>query len=160
MNIANNTVVAFFYELRDGGGQLLEGNIGETPTLYLHGANNIIPGLEEAMAGRQAGDSFEVTLPPEQAYGLVQENQQQRIPAKYLKHEGKLSPGKIVRFNTDQGQRTATVVKVGKFSVDIDTNHPLAGKTLTFNITIDSVREATDEERQHGHAHGVGGHQH
>ena len=103
MKITDNTVVAFFYELRDGGGQRLEGNIGETPTLYLHGANNMIAGLEDAMAGRQAGDSFEITLPPEKAYGLVQENQQQRIPAKYLKHEGKLSPGKVVRFNTDQG---------------------------------------------------------
>lgn len=160
MEIDTNCVVAFHYELRDSSGSVLESNFGETPTLYLHGANNIIPGLEKAFSKRQAGDDFEVTLPPEQAYGVVQEGKQQRIPAKYLKHEGKLRVGQIVRFNTDQGSRSATVVKVGKFSVDVDTNHPLAGKTLTFTIHIDSVRAATAEEREHGHAHGEGGHQH
>jgi FKBP-type peptidyl-prolyl cis-trans isomerase SlyD len=160
MEVANHRVVAFFYELRDEDGNQLESNFGEQTTLYLHGARNIIPGLEKAMLGHEEGDEFEVTLAPEDAYGLRKDNQQQRIPAKYLKHEGKLQPGKIVRFNTDQGQRTATVVKVGKFSVDVDANHPLAGKSLTFKIKIDSIREATAEEREHGHAHGVGGHQH
>lgn len=160
MQIDKNSVVAFHYELRDSSGDILESNFDETATLYLHGANNILPGLEKAFAGREAGEEFETTLPPEQAYGIVQENQRQRIPAKYLKHEGKLKPGQIVRFNTDQGMRTATVLKVGKFSVDIDSNHPLAGKTLTFRIRIDSVREATADEQAHGHAHGEGGHQH
>ncbi len=160
MEIDNNSVVAFHYELRDSSGAILESNFGETASLYLHGANNIIPGLEKEFVGRQAGEDFEVTLPPEQAYGVVQSGQQQRIPAKYLKHEGKLKVGQVVRFNTDKGSRSATVVKVGKFSVDVDTNHPLAGKTLTFRVHIESVRAATAEEREHGHAHGEGGHQH
>ncbi|WP_372861764.1 peptidylprolyl isomerase [Spongiibacter sp.] len=160
MEIDNNSVVAFHYELRDSAGNTLESNFGETATLYLHGANNIIPGLEKALAGRAAGDEFEITLPPEQAYGMVKEGQQQRIPAKYLKHEGKLKVGQLVRFNTDKGSHSATVIKVGKFSVDVDTNHPLAGQTLSFRIAIDSVRAATAEEIEHGHAHGEGGHQH
>ncbi|MDX1506456.1 MAG: peptidylprolyl isomerase [Spongiibacter sp.] len=160
MEIEKNSVVSFYYELRDSAGALLESNFGEDCTLFLHGANNILPGLEKAFTGRRAGDQFEVTLPPEQAYGVVREGQQQRIPAKYLKHEGKLKVGQVVHFNTDKGSRSATVLKVGKFSVDVDTNHPLAGKTLTFRIEIADVRHATAEEISHGHAHGVGGHQH
>ena len=95
-----------------------------------------------------------------QAYGERQEGQVQRIPAKYLKHEGKMKPGQIVRFRDDQGVRQARVIKVGKFSVDVDTNHPLAGKNLHFDIEIVDVREASAEEVSHGHAHGPGGHQH
>lgn len=160
MELQKNRVASFFYELRNEQGELLESNFGETPTLYLHGAGNIIPGLEKAMLGMSAGEQFDVTLAPSEAYGLRKEGQQQRIPAKYLKHEGKLKPGQIVRFNTDQGARTATVIKVGKFSIDVDSNHPLAGQTLSFNIKLDNVREATAEEISHGHAHGIGGHQH
>lgn len=161
MEISNNTVVSFRYRLQGSDGIELENNFDDdAPSLYLHGAGNIIPGLEQAMAGRQAGADFEVTLTPDQAYGQVQPNRLQRIPAKYLKHEGKLRIGQAVRFNTDKGQRNATVVKVGKFAVDVDLNHPLAGHTLTFTIHIEDVREASREEIQHGHAHGVGGHQH
>ncbi len=160
MEISKNSVVSFFYELRNEHGELLESNFEETPSLYLHGANNIIPGLEKVMAGKSAGEEFEVTLQPTEAYGLRQEAQQQRIPAKYLKHEGKLKAGQIVRFNTDQGTRTATVIKVGKFSVDVDSNHPLAGQVLSFKIKVNKVREASSEELSHGHAHGEGGHQH
>lgn len=160
MQIAKNSVVSFHYSLTNTQGEELENNRGDTPSLYLHGSNNIITGLENAMAGRSAGDSFDIELSPEQAYGPRQDNMQQRIPAKYLKHEGKLTVGQAIRFNTDNGMRNGTVVKVGKFSVDIDMNHPLAGQTLLFSIDISAVREATAEEIQHGHAHGVGGHQH
>ena len=160
MDIAKHSVVAFHYALSNSEGLELENNFADTPTLYLHGAQNIIPGLENAFLGRRAGDEFEVTLSPDQAYGPVKPNQQQRMPAKYLKHEGKLKIGQAVRFKTDQGMRSATVVKIGKFSVDVDLNHPLAGQALHFRIAIASVREASPEEIQHGHAHGEGGHQH
>ncbi len=160
MQIDKHSVVSFHYTLSDENGQQLESSLGGDPSLYLHGADNIISGLEAAKAGRRAGDSFSVTLVPEQAYGVRRDDQQQRMPAKYLKHEGKLRPGQVVRFNTDQGPRTATVVKVGKFSVDVDLNHPLAGRALTFAIEIEDVRAATEEEIAHGHAHGPGGHQH
>lgn len=160
MQIEKNTVVSFHYTLKDEEGRQLETSIGGDPSLYLHGADNIIPGLEAAMAGRAPGDSFTVTLEPHRAYGPRLPDRQQRLPAKHLKHEGRLQPGKVVRFNTEQGPRTATVVKVGKFSVDVDLNHPLAGRTLTFDIKVDEVRAASKEEIAHGHAHGPGGHSH
>lgn len=160
MEIKRNSVVSFHYQLHDSNGELLEDSHDGDPSLFLHGAGNIIPGLEKAMTGHAAGDTFSTTLPPEEAYGQIKPNQQQRIPAKYLKHEGKLKVGQAVRFSTDQGSRTATVVKIGKFNVDVDLNHPLAGHTLTFSIDVIAVREATTEEIEHRHAHGIGGHQH
>lgn len=160
MEIKRNSVVSFHYQLHDSNGGLLEDSHDGEPSLFLHGAGNIIPGLEKAMTGHTAGDAFSTTLSPEEAYGQIKPNQQQRIPAKYLKHEGKLKIGQAVRFSTDKGSRTATVVKIGKFNVDVDLNHPLAGHTLTFAIEIIAVREATAEEIEHRHAHGIGGHQH
>ncbi|MDX1450991.1 MAG: peptidylprolyl isomerase, partial [Oleiphilaceae bacterium] len=76
------------------------------------------------------------------------------------KQLARLKPGMIVAINTEDGPRQVMVLKAGKFNVDVDLNHPLAGKTLTFNVTVDGVREASEEEVAHGHAHGVGGHQH
>ncbi len=160
MQVADRTVVGFHYRLFGENGEELESSAGEDPTLYLHGANNIIRGLESKMAGHVAGDSFEVTLPPEQAYGLRNESMQQRVPIKHLIFKGKLRPGMMVQLNTDQGRRSVTVVKAGRHSADIDANHPLAGQTLRFEIDIIEVREAAEEELAHGHAHGPGGHNH
>lgn len=160
MQITKNCVVSFHYSLKNDQGEELENSQGGDPSLYLHGANNIITGLEKAMEGKSAGDNFEVDLSPADAYGERRDDMTQRVPAKYLKHEGKLHPGQMVRINTDKGMRSATVLKVGKFSVDVDMNHPLAGQQLHFSISVTDVRAATAEEVQHGHAHGVGGHQH
>ncbi len=160
MQIAKNSVVSFHYTLSDVDGTVIESSSGGDASLYLHGANNILPALEKAMAGRSVGDTFDVELSAEQAYGARVEGKTQRIPAKYLKHEGKLKPGQIVRFRDDQGVKQATVLKVGKFSVDIDSNHPLAGRALRFSIEITDVRAASPDEVAHGHAHGPGGHEH
>ena len=160
MEISRNKVVSFHDQLSNSDGTVLEDNFNDTPSLYMHGAENIISGLEKAMAGRTVGDEFEVTLAPQDAYGHIEPNKTERIPAKYLKHEGKMTVGQAVRFNTDKGMRNATVIKVGKFSVDVDLNHPLAGQTLSFKILIKDIRDATDEEIRHRHAHGEGGHQH
>jgi FKBP-type peptidyl-prolyl cis-trans isomerase SlyD len=160
MDISKHKVVSFHYELSNSDGVVLENNFDDTPSLYIHGADNIIPGLEKAMAGHKLGDEFSVTLAAEDAYGQIEPNKQERIPAKYLKHEGKIKPGQAISFNTDKGMRQATVVKVGKFSVDVDLNHPLAGQTLSFKVLIKDIRDASAEEISHGHAHGVGGHQH
>lgn len=157
--IARDKVVTFHYELRNAAGELIEKSDGE-PMAYLHGASNIIPGLEKALEGHAPGDTVEVTVPPEEGYGLRQPNAIQRISAKYLKHAGKLRPGMQVSVNTDQGPRMVTVVKVGLKTVDVDGNHPLAGETLSFRVEIVDVRDATDEEKAHGHAHGPGGHHH
>jgi FKBP-type peptidyl-prolyl cis-trans isomerase SlyD len=125
---------------------------------YLHGHANIVPGLEEQMSGKQGGDKFTATVAPELAYGPHDPNAVQRVPIKHLASHGRLVPGQMVAVNTRQGARHARVVKVGHFNVDLDMNHPLAGKTLVFDIEIVEVRAATEEELAHGHAHGPGGH--
>lgn len=160
MQVSNHTVVSFHYTLCDADGKQIETTRGGEPTLCLIGANNVLPGMEQAMMGKETGDCFQVTLEPHLAYGNPKTNRQDRVPAKYLKHEGKLKPGQVVRIQTDQGKRSVTVIKVGKFSVDVDLNHPLAGQTITFDIEIVAIRQGTAEEIAHGHAHGIGGHQH
>ena len=164
MSITTNRVVSFHYRLQDEAGNELESSDGSSPTLYLHGHKGIIPGLEKALEGKSAGDSLSVTLAPYEAYGPRREGSEQRVPIKHLQVDAKtkrtLKKGMAVPVQTEQGSRTMVVVKVGKFNVDLDTNHPLAGKTLTFAIDIVDVRDATEEEKAHGHAHGIGGHQH
>lgn len=160
MNIGPGTVGVFHYTLRDETGEELESSHGSDPSAYLHGANNIIPGLESAMAGRAAGDIFSTTLSPEEAYGLRDPARVQRVPVKHLIFKGKLRNGDVVQLNTRDGRRPVTVTKVGRHSAEIDTNHPMAGQTLTFDVEILEVRQASPEERSHGHAHGPGGHHH
>lgn len=164
MNITANSVVSFHYRLSDDAGVELENSHDADPLLYLHGHQGVLPGLEKALQGRVAGESLSVTLTPEEAYGLRREGSEQRIPIKHLKVDAKtlrnLKKGMAVPVQTEQGSRSMVIIKVGKFNVDVDTNHPLAGKTLTFAIDIVAVREASAEEQAHGHAHGVGGHQH
>jgi FKBP-type peptidyl-prolyl cis-trans isomerase SlyD len=160
MQISNNAVVSFHYSLFNEAGEEIENSRTGDPTLCLIGANNILPGLEHQLIGKQTGDTLQVTLEPVLAYGVYQQDKKDRIPAKYLKHEKKLQPGKIVSIHSDKGQQMATVIKVGKFSVDVDLNHPLAGQTIRFDVEIIDVREASNEETAHGHAHGAGGHHH
>ena len=128
---------------------------------FLCGKGNILKGIEQAMLGKTAGDKVDVTLPPEEAYGCRNENAKQKVPIKHLASRHKrLLPGTLVKVNTQQGIVDASVIKAGKFMVELDMNHPFAGKTLVFKLEIKSVREATDEELAHGHAHGEGGHHH
>lgn len=162
MIIAQDTIVSFHYRLSDAAGDALEDSYDDEPVAVLLGHKNIIVGLEEAMEGKQAGDTFTVSVAPEKAYGIRREGSQQRIPIKHLmdKNKRKLKPGAVVTVQTEQGPRQVTVVKAGKFNIDVDTNHPFAGKTLNFEVEIIDVREASAEEKAHGHAHGAGGHHH
>lgn len=160
MQIAKDAVVVFHYKLTEQGGAFFEDSRGDEPVAYLFGHDNILSGLEAAMAGKVAGDTVTVTLTPEQAYGVINPQLQQRIAIKRLKFNGKLKAGDIAWVETTEGPRQVTVIKPGKFMADVDTNHPLAGKVLTFDIEIVSVRAATEEELAHGHAHGEGGHHH
>jgi len=160
MQVENGAVVSFYYTLSDTDGKTIETNRDDDPAVYLHGASNIVPKLEAAFDGRKSGDQFAVALAAADAYGELKANSIERVPAKYLKHAGKLRPGQAVELNTKDGSTLVTVVKVGKFSVDVDTNHPLAGQALNYAIEIVDVRAATEEEQAHGHAHGVGGHHH
>lgn len=168
MQITKDKVVTFHYSLKDADGQTMESSNDSDPMAYLHGHGhghgNIIAGLEAAMEGKQANETLSVTLAPKDAYGERVENAIQRVPLKHLhgdkKQLARLKAGDVAHINTEQGARQVIVVKAGKFNVDVDTNHPLAGKTLTFDIEVTDVRDATAEEIAHGHAHGVGGHQH
>lgn len=160
MQIERDKVVTFHYSLTDSDGSFTESSKDGGPVVQLQGHGNIVPGLEREMLGRQAGDKFQVSVDPADAYGARDENAKQRVPIKHLIRPGKLAVGKTVAVNTDAGPKHVTVLKVGRFNVDIDFNHPLAGKSLIFDIEIVDVREATPEEVQHRHAHGPGGHAH
>ncbi len=160
MTVADDKVVTFHYRLRDSEGTLSESSEGLEPVIYLHGRNNIVPGLETEMAGKKGGDKFTATVTPAQGYGERNPEAMQRVPVKHLATRGPYVVGQVVAVNTSNGMRQAQVVKVGHFNVDLDLNHPLAGKTLLFDIEVVEVREATEEELTHGHAHGPGGHGH
>ena len=155
-----NKVVSFHYTLRNSADEEMESSREKDPMIYLHGANNIITGLEKAMQGHAVKDTFTATLEPEDAYGIRNEKNVQRVPLKRLKGIGKISVGQILNLQTNKGQVQVTVLKVGRFNVDVDGNHPLAGVQLTFDVEIMDIRDATEEEIKHGHGHGPGGHQH
>jgi FKBP-type peptidyl-prolyl cis-trans isomerase SlyD len=160
MIVEDKKVVSFRYTLSNSDGEQLESNREAEPMTYLHGFRNIIPGLEKAMEGKSADEEFEVTLQPEEAYGERDEARMQRIPAKRFKNARQLKPGQAITLETKRGPMQAIVSKVGRFNVDIDVNHPLAGQILTFEVKITDIRDASPEELSHGHAHGPGGVQH
>jgi len=157
MRIERDKVVTFHYTLTDADGTFTEASEGKAPVVYLHGHGNIVPGLENEMRGKQSGDAFTARVAPEHAYGMRDETAVQRVPIKHLIKPGKLERGKLVAVNTGGGARRGLVLKVGRFNVDVDLNHPLAGKTLIFDVRILDVRDATGEEIAHRHAHGPGG---
>jgi len=162
MQIENKRVVSFHYDLDEKDGARLESSRESDPIAYLHGYPGVLEALQEDLSGREAGESTVIDVPPERAYGLRRDNNVMRVPMKHI-NDGKsrrFRVGDLVSFNTQQGNRSATVLKVGRFNLDVDTNHPMAGKHLIFTIDIVDVREATEEELAHGHAHGPGGHQH
>ncbi|MFN3310370.1 MAG: peptidylprolyl isomerase [Thermomonas sp.] len=160
MKIEKDRVVRFHYAVAEAGQAPMESSkdVGE-PLAILFGHGQIIPGLEKAMEGREAGDSFKAAVAAAEAYGERREGLTQRIPKKHF-GEQKLEPGMQVVLNTNFGPRAVTIEKVGMSVVDVDLNHPMAGKDLEFDIEVVDVREASAEELAHGHVHGEGGHHH
>ena len=159
MKIQKDSVVRFHYTVGEVGQPANESSNGGEPLAILIGHNNIIPGLEKAMEGREAGETFSVDVPAAEAYGERREGLTQRIPKKHF-GEQRLQPGMQVVLQTNFGPRAVTIEKVGMSVVDVDLNHPMAGKDLHFDIEIVEVREASAEEIEHGHVHGDGGHHH
>ena len=157
MTIQDRKAVSFHYTLTNQDGEQIETTKNREPMTYLHGAYNIIPGLESAMAGRSVGDEFQVTIEPADAYGEKNEAKFQRISAKHFRFPKKLKPGQVVGLQSKKGPIQVTIIKVGRFNVDVDTNHPLAGQVLNFEVEVSAVREATREEIAHGHVHGPDG---
>ncbi len=159
MKIEKNRVVRFHYTVSEPGQPPVETSRDREPLAILYGHGNIIPGLETAMADREAGESFETTVAPDQAYGPRRDGFVQRVPKKHIR-ESRVRPGQEIILNTSIGPRPVTVLKVGATVVDVDLNHPMAGKTLQFQVEIVDVREADAAEIEHGHVHGEGGAQH
>ena len=161
MQIEQNKVITFHYTVTDSDGTQLNGSEGSIPMAYLHGHNNLLPALEAALAGLKEGDTKQIILSPKDAYGERKEGVEQRIPIKHIasKHK-RLLAGMVIKVQTENGLKDATVVKPGKFMVNVDFNHPFAGKTLGFDVKIEAIRDASEDEIAHGHAHGVGGHHH
>lgn len=161
MKASKDSVVAFHYELSADGARVESSREGGEPLRVLLGRGQLIPGMERALEGREAGESFRVELEPADAYGERQDGMIQRVPKKYFRDARRLKPGMTeVLALKEGGHRAVTVHKVGMSTVDVDLNHPMAGKALAFDIEMLEVREATAEELEHGHAHGPGGHEH
>ena len=159
MKIEKNRVVRFHYTVSEPGQPPVESSKDREPLAVLIGHATIIPGLEAAMMDHVAGDSFEATVEADQAYGQRRDDFTQRVPKKHFR-ETRLRPGQEVMLNTSMGPRPVTVTKVGATVVDVDLNHPMAGKALQFQVEIVDVREAEAVEIEHGHVHGEGGAQH
>ena len=165
MKIENNAVVRFHYSVAEAGqpeasaAELENSRAGEALAILI-GHGNIVPGLETALLGHEAGDRFEATLVPEQGYGERRDGMIQRVAKKFFPKGVALKPGVQVTLKTNQGPRMVTVQKVGASVVDVDLNHPMAGRTLAFEIEVIDVRPASDEEIAHRHVHGDGGHAH
>lgn len=159
MQIADKAVVSFEYTLKDDAGKVLDTSDGREPLTYLHGMGNIIPGLEKALAGKSAGDALEVTISPEEGYGRRDEKLVRNIPTRKLSDANPVA-GRRYRAQLEEGVAVVVVTAVkGDYAV-VDANHPLADKTLHFAVKVTEVRAATEDELQHGHVHGAGGHHH
>ncbi|HSH09480.1 MAG TPA: peptidylprolyl isomerase [Oceanipulchritudo sp.] len=159
MQISADHVVSMHYVLTSPTGEVLDSSEGRDPLAYLHGHGNIIPGLEKQLEGKSVGDKLVAEVPAAEAYGerdpaLVLEATRSQFPA-----EADLQPGMRFQAQTPEGNQVAEITKVEGDTVTVDTNHPLAGVDLTFNVEIIDIRAATEDELDHGHVHtGHGGH--
>lgn len=150
MEIAAARVATFHYILTDDDGQVIDRSPDDQPLSYFHGAGNIVPGLEKALDGRSAGDSLTVDVSPAEGYGERVEALIQDVPREAFQGIDTIEPGMQFQANGGQGPVLVTVVAVNDGQVRIDGNHPLAGKTLHFDVRITGVRDSTDEEKQVG----------
>ena len=159
--IAQGSVVSIHYTLRSPEGDVLDSSDGGEPLMYLHGADNIVPGLERELTGRKVGDSLEVEVKPVDAYGERQGPGPQRVPLTAFPEGARPEEGmQVFAEGPDNQTIPLWVVSVEDDAVMVDVDHPLAGMTLHFQVEVASVRTATDEELAHGHPHGPGGHHH
>jgi FKBP-type peptidyl-prolyl cis-trans isomerase SlyD len=160
MQIADNRVVTLAYTLKDNNDNILDKS-DDGSFCYLHGARNIIPGLESALTGKVAGDELSVSIPPEEAYGVRDESRQQEVPREMFPEDVEIEVG--MQFNAQNPEGHAvmvTVTNVEENHVTVDGNHPLASVHLNFDVRIMDIRDATAEELEHGHVHGPQGHHH
>jgi FKBP-type peptidyl-prolyl cis-trans isomerase SlyD len=160
MQVAKNKVISIDYTLTDAQGTELDSSQGRGPFAYIHGIGNIIPGLEAALEGKSKGDQVNAVIPPENAYGARDEALVQQLPRSQFDTDQDIQVGMQFQAMSEAGPRVVTVVSIADDNVTIDANHPLAGVTLHFDVTVKDIREATGEELDHGHAHGPDDHHH
>lgn len=160
MKIENNKVVQIKYVLTDAQGNQMDAS-GDEPLAYLHGSHNLIPGLEAELKGKQAGDKFVATIPAEEAYGEKQDHLiQDGVPKEMFQGVDNIEVGMRFEAQSEQGFHSVVITEINDETVTVDGNHEMAGMDLTFDIEVIDVRDATEEEISHGHAHGAGGHHH
>ena len=160
MEIANEKVVTIDYTLKDDEGNIIDQSQGGQ-FAYLHGAQNIIPGLENALTGKQSGDEVNVSISPEEGYGPRDESLQQVVSKEMFASPDEIEVGRQFHAQSPSGDvLTITVTGVDGDQITIDGNHPLAGVNLNFDVKVVDVRDATPEELSHGHVHGPEGHEH
>ena len=160
MQIGPRTVVTVNYTLTDDDGEVLDSSEGQDPLAYLHGVGQIVPGLEQALAGKAAGDALQVTVDAAEGYGEHDPELVQAVPRAQFKDLDDLEVGMELQATGPDGDHLVTVVGIEDDEVMLDGNHPLAGMTLHFDVAVVDVRDATPEELQHGHPHGPGDHHH
>ncbi|HVR63226.1 MAG TPA: peptidylprolyl isomerase [Polyangia bacterium] len=160
MKAAPHKVVTIAYTLSDDAGEVLESSEGDEPLSYIHGAGNIVPGLERALEGKAAGESVHVVVPPDEAYGPRDPALVQTIPVRQIQTDDRtrIKVGGRYKAWLPAGAAKVEVTAIDGDQVSVDGNHPLAGQTLRFDVQVLSVRDATPQELAHGHVHGPGGH--
>ena len=160
MIIAKDTVVSIDYTLKNSQGEVLDTSAGGEPMSYLHGAKNIIVGLEDELEGKAAGDELTVEVECERAYGERVEALIQEVPKEAFGELGDIEVGMRFQAETEQGPVPVMITAITDSTVTVDGNHPLAGQDLFFEVKVNDVRAATMEEIEHGHSHDSGEHQH
>jgi len=161
MQIANDMAVLIHYKVSSIAGEVLDSSEGDEPLAYIQGQGDLVPGLEQALLGKAAGDEVHVTVQPELGYGEREPGKIQTVPRSAFEEGADIQAGMRFQTEDDDGDDVlVTVTSVTDSDVTIDANHPLAGQTLSFDVTIVSVRACTAEELEHGHVHGPGAHHH
>ena len=160
MEISADRVVLIHYTLKDDSGTVLDSSAGGEPLAYIQGHGNLVSGLEKALEGKADGSTVVVSVPPEEGYGKHDAKLIQRVPKRSMGASGEIKKGMQFQARTEDGMRVFTVTAIVGDMITLDGNHPLADKTLNFDVQVVSVREATGEELEHGHVHGAGGHHH
>jgi FKBP-type peptidyl-prolyl cis-trans isomerase SlyD len=161
MKAGKDKVIALHYTLTVDGEKVESSHDRDEQLWILLGHGQLIPGLEKALEGHEAGDTLQVEVPAAEGYGERQEGQIQRVSKKYFPQANRLKPGMATTLQLKEGgQRVVTVHKIGMTAIDVDLNHPMAGKQLHFDVSVGEVRDATEEEIQHGHAHAPGAEAH
>ena len=161
MQIADQKVITLDYTLKDDEGTLIDSSEGRGDFVYLHGARNIVPGLENALIDKVVGDEVSVAVEPAEGYGDRDDNLLQTVPKEMFEEGAEVSVGMQFHAQTPEGEMMiVTIVELDGDEVIVDGNHPLAGVSLNFDVKVVDIRDASAEEIEHGHAHGPDGHHH